>query len=394
MQLEPTDTTLIRWRWQPGAGGDDDAESRTLLPAKAAVSGQRLAASEASLEPQELIEWVHSGAVDTSPLAWTLEMLEPAAGPAKAVGWVIGEVRHGQRRLAAAYCLVLPGRSVMLVGPHVDPELWDSARTDAAQAAEGVCEAAGGVTVSEQEWSGGWAGATEAMLRGLIERCWCYGPELVQTVLAIDDTQTPALLLHAGLQPLAVLDQMWLDLPQCNAPARRDAGGNQPASNSSVATAAIPYTAKSHQRWVDLLQASYHETHDCPQLNKYRSAAASLEGYLAAVADKSFRWWRLHIEGEDAACMMLTEALPGHWELVYLGVTPNFRRRGLARQLLVWGVGQVEALGGASISLAVDQRNRPALSLYRSLGWRTLQSVAAWFAFPALPTVSAEPAVT
>jgi len=378
---EPSDTTCVRWRWLPQGAGDGGAEASTTAAESASGPAKPVPVVASPPEPHELIGWVHAGAADTSALAWTLEMLEPSAGSPTAVGWVVGEVREGQQRRSAAYTLVLPGRIAMLVGPRC--------QLSVADAGTGSTEGYQGATGEEGERLGGPDKPAVAMLRGLLERSWRYGPELVQAVLAIDDTHTPGLLLRAGLQPLAVLDQMWLDLPLQN---DRLVGHHQ--WQMAQPAVPVPYTPESRRRWVDLLQASYQGTHDCPELNKRRSVTASLDGYLAGAANKSFRWWRLQMGEEDAACIMLTEALPGHWELVYLGVAPNFRRHGLGRWLLAWGVGQLESLGGLSVSLAVDQRNRPALTLYRSLGWRTLQSVSAWFAFPASPTVSAKPAVT
>ncbi|MEM6393681.1 MAG: GNAT family N-acetyltransferase [Planctomycetota bacterium] len=58
------------------------------------------------------------------------------------------------------------------------------------------------------------------------------------------------------------------------------------------------------------------------------------------------------------------------YELVYLGVAKRFRGRGLAGRLLRHGMARVHARGGKRLLLAVDDRNEPAVSLYRSLGFR------------------------
>jgi GNAT superfamily N-acetyltransferase len=385
---------MVRWHWPPSRSAQVHGTAPHATAAESAAHATcGVPDGLATIEPRELISWVHAGAADNSALKWTLEMLEPSTGCTGATGWVVGEVRMGSHRLSAAYTLVLPGRIAMLVGPRV--ELASSDELPGRVASEGLDRG----DPDADERTGGGEEPLVRMLRGLLEKSWQYRPEMLQAVLATDDTHTPGWLLRAGLQPLAVLDQMWLELPLGSgglAPdvVRPGAVGHRQGWPTKSPGIPVPYSADSHLRWVDLLQASYRGTQDCPELNKYRSSVASLEGYLAGVADKAFRWWRLQIGHEDAACIMLTEALPGHWELVYLGVAPNFRRQGLGRWLLAWGVGQLEALGGASISLAVDQRNRPAVSLYRSMGWRTLQSVSAWFAFPASPSVPAQPSVT
>ena len=57
-------------------------------------------------------------------------------------------------------------------------------------------------------------------------------------------------------------------------------------------------------------------------------------------------------------------------ELVYLGLAPGARGRGLGRQLLRHGLGLLHERRERSVTLAVDSRNTPALSLYESEGFR------------------------
>ena len=62
------------------------------------------------------------------------------------------------------------------------------------------------------------------------------------------------------------------------------------------------------------------------------------------------------------------------WTIGTVGVLPEFRRRGLARQLLTRVVDDIRQRGGTHIVLDVIDKNVPAYSLYRSLGFEHYSS--------------------
>jgi mycothiol synthase len=60
-------------------------------------------------------------------------------------------------------------------------------------------------------------------------------------------------------------------------------------------------------------------------------------------------------------------APPGEVRLV--GVLPQWRGRGLGRELLHWGVAWLRAMGAGVIQLNVEAENELALGLYRRTGF-------------------------
>lgn len=56
-------------------------------------------------------------------------------------------------------------------------------------------------------------------------------------------------------------------------------------------------------------------------------------------------------------------------EILTIGVLPDYRRRGLARELMTAVAGRALADGADSLFLEVDRQNRAALALYRDLGF-------------------------
>ena len=60
---------------------------------------------------------------------------------------------------------------------------------------------------------------------------------------------------------------------------------------------------------------------------------------------------------------------PAIVEVVYLGVVPCFRRRGVGMAMLQRAAGAARSRGKAVMSLAVDSRNTAALRLYDAAGF-------------------------
>jgi ribosomal-protein-alanine N-acetyltransferase len=69
-------------------------------------------------------------------------------------------------------------------------------------------------------------------------------------------------------------------------------------------------------------------------------------------------------------------------EVVYLGLAPEARGRGLGRALMLHGLGLVQQRPERVMALAVDQRNTPAVALYARLGFRTVRRREAFVAQP------------
>lgn len=76
------------------------------------------------------------------------------------------------------------------------------------------------------------------------------------------------------------------------------------------------------------------------------------------------------------------------WTIGTVGVLPEFRRRGLARKLLTRTLDDIRQRGGTHIVLGVIDRNVPAYSLYRSLGFEHYSSQIEFNLAP--PTVSTQ----
>lgn len=118
----------------------------------------------------------------------------------------------------------------------------------------------------------------------------------------------------------------------------------------------------------EVLQATYIDSLDMPELEGIRSLDDVLASHRAAGRFVPERWRVARVRGEPGAgAIVLLSEIPERdaWEVAYLGLTPAARGRGVGRAVLA------EALALASehvgtLELAVDVRNRPANRLYHA----------------------------
>ncbi|MDA0282611.1 MAG: GNAT family N-acetyltransferase [Planctomycetota bacterium] len=117
-----------------------------------------------------------------------------------------------------------------------------------------------------------------------------------------------------------------------------------------------------------LVEQTYLETCDCPELNGTRDGWESMESHRRAGTYCPSRWRLFRHEGRPAGLLLLTEHSPEPvWEVVYFGVAPEFRGMGFGKRILAAGIDLAQEHGVDEIVLAVDVRNEPATRLYQQL---------------------------
>lgn len=116
------------------------------------------------------------------------------------------------------------------------------------------------------------------------------------------------------------------------------------------------------------LDRTYIDTLDCPELCGLRETSDILHSHRATGRWDPSLWWVVMTDGAPEGCLLLNRMQDrGGAELVYLGLSPALRGRRLGAALLKFGLAR---LGRASeVNCAVDERNEPAIRLYRRLGF-------------------------
>ena len=120
------------------------------------------------------------------------------------------------------------------------------------------------------------------------------------------------------------------------------------------------------------LNSTYVESLDIPEAFEEMSAEEILTGFSHG---PQRTWWLASQDGIDLGVLLIGNTdQPGVGELVYFGVIPEYRGRGIGASVLDFALKQFEEKGIGDVYLSVDERNAPAIRLYESRGFRRFQS--------------------
>jgi ribosomal protein S18 acetylase RimI-like enzyme len=123
---------------------------------------------------------------------------------------------------------------------------------------------------------------------------------------------------------------------------------------------------------LEAMDASYEATLDCPELSGLRETPDILVSHKATGVFDPALWWVVISDQRPRGCVLFS-ACPGQksFELVYVGLSPSLRGRGLGKRLVEMGLRECrEKHASWGVTCAVDERNVPALGVYGSLGFR------------------------
>lgn len=183
----------------------------------------------------------------------------------------------------------------------------------------------------------------------------------------------------AGFRPIAVLKQCALDFSK--APSER-VTSNQFQSKTIIPLTFVPWRKELDAEFVRVVDQTYDGTLDVPELNGVRSTYATLEGYgRTGLRGESFRdWWLIGRGKEFVGCLLVCRHSPKLAELLYLGIVPGERGKGLSCAVMTFLLDWCRVHGVGRILLAADARNEPALKLYERFGFEEIGTAEAWFA--------------
>lgn len=181
---------------------------------------------------------------------------------------------------------------------------------------------------------------------------------LVQSLLSDDDRDLAPVYLASGfrrLTRLVYLQRFVDDVPI--APPKSD-------------LEFIAYEPARHTEFLAVLDRSYHDTRDCPELNGVRSLEEIFASHKAQGEFNPDHWLLAHRGGDYVGCLLLA-GLPSIQavEIAYVAVLPEARGGGLGRELTRHAFRLAKSAGAQIVTLAVDGRNEPARKMYESEGF-------------------------
>lgn len=250
-------------------------------------------------------------------------------------GWCVGEPARPQ---AAVVALLLPGRTAMLLcGDPQAPSL------DAETQRRLVCRA----------------------IDELREMPLHY----VQALLDQDDAGRASALSAAGFAALTRLSYLerGATYPWCDPP-------------DTDAVAWDAYAPDTHDRFEQTVLGTYEDSRDCPELSGLRPMHDVLAAHKASGVFDPSLWQLARVTGdEDAGCVLLARMPdPSLVEIVYMGLRPAWRGRGLGQQLMRRALQQARMCKAQRVTVVVDERNTPARRLYERFGFAPIDSRQAY----------------
>lgn len=183
------------------------------------------------------------------------------------------------------------------------------------------------------------------------------GVATAHALLGVFDKPLRQLFESAGFATLATLQYMeWH--------ARQSSPAIAQTTNATFATIAT----RSHDELCSTLEKTFIGSLDCPAIHGKRHVDDILASHQGFEQNNLSLWFTILAENKPAGVLLMNR-LPNEdvLELAYLGILPEMRRRGLAKDALTHAVNQAVKRGCDKIILAVDIANTPAISLYKKV---------------------------
>jgi len=216
--------------------------------------------------------------------------------------------------------------------------------------------------------AGGQGRGAEAAARPLLDavcaHCAGEGVHLAQSLIDPQDVGLERRFAEAGFSRMAELYYLHASPP---------AGTESPVLPAGKSW--VTYGPEMHGMFGRAILESYRQSLDCPALNGRREVEDIIAGHRATGIFDPSTWFLLR-EGEvSLGVLLLSESLRSDaLELVYLGLAPAARGRGLAEVLMGQAMAVTAARGLPRLCLAVDALNVPALKLYYRHGMQRVGS--------------------
>lgn len=137
----------------------------------------------------------------------------------------------------------------------------------------------------------------------------------------------------------------------------------------------LSYSAQTHRLFAEAIQQSYRDSLDCPALSGLRDIEDIIAGHKST-GEFDPVFWQLLMEADKPLGVLLLSRIPHSdaMELVYVGLSPEQRHRGLGKVLLQQASHRVISDQRRRLTLAVDSKNTPALKLYSRFGMQRIAS--------------------
>ncbi len=183
---------------------------------------------------------------------------------------------------------------------------------------------------------------------------------IVQSLVEPEHNQALSMFLRGGMRAIGTLS--YLERPSTTV--------GEGLVKVPHGVAIRPWMRQERALLEQLLDETYIDSLDCPGLATMRPTAEILDGHLHTGIMHPDLWCILEVDGKPCGVSLASEIPSANCiELVYFGLAPRARGRGLAGVLLDSACASPRLHGNLSLALACDERNHPAMRLYESRGF-------------------------
>ncbi len=195
-------------------------------------------------------------------------------------------------------------------------------------------------------------------LRRLSRDTIAAGASLVQALIAVGAGADVCLLKATGFTLFVTLIYMKLDL----------AGIGKPGSAAGLTWKNLDNAGEAEL--ASVIQSTYHGSQDCAGLVGVRDIHDVIEEHKHAGVFRPESWWIVYCDSQPIGCVLLNDSdVTPTSEIVYLGVTPQHRGKGIGQKLLARAASDAKGRHSEAVTLALDAQNHCARRLYDEAGY-------------------------
>ncbi len=141
----------------------------------------------------------------------------------------------------------------------------------------------------------------------------------------------------------------------------------------------VVYDEHTHGLFAEVIQQTYEGSLDCARLSGVRGIEDILAAHRSTGEFNSRRWYVGMVDSRPVGVVLLAYIAERYvFEVVYMGLVPEYRRKGFGLALLAKAVEAGREEGVDKLTLTVDEVNKPALWLYQRLGFEEVSRREAW----------------
>ena len=120
---------------------------------------------------------------------------------------------------------------------------------------------------------------------------------------------------------------------------------------------------------INIIQMNASHVAQVAELEKLCFSDPWSERSVASELENKLSYWLVAVEGERVAGYIGSQSVMGESDMMNVAVHPEFRRQGIAQQLVLRLVEELANRGNHCLSLEVRASNAPAIALYEKLGF-------------------------